>query len=94
MAGSRGAAGETQQRSAVSGGVVNNNMRILGMVPTHIELPICQALSARVKVAIRQLERGDIAGAMEVLKQCDRVLPLTTRQNMRAAEDVLNRVQQ
>jgi hypothetical protein len=68
-----------------------DQLHIWGEPVSPVELPICQAISARIKVALRQIERGDVAGALEVLKQCDRVLPLPTPQNMRAAESVLKR---
>ena len=66
-------------------------LTILGLTPSDVEMPICRALSARVKVALRCLDRGDTTGARRVLEQCDRVLPLPSKQNMRAAEDCVRR---
>lgn len=58
-----------------------------------MEMPVCRALAVRVQVAMDCLDYGDIAGAMAVLRQCRTALPEPDSQHMRAARDVLTRIE-
>ncbi len=53
--------------------------------------PVLQALSARIRFASICLRKGELAKAMAILEQCERVLPFQTRANWRAAKDAANR---
>jgi hypothetical protein len=56
--------------------------------------PILQALSARVRYAAILIRKQDHAGALAVLEQCERVLPLPGKGNWLAAKDVTKRLNQ
>lgn len=48
--------------------------------------PFTKSLSARVRYAAILLRRGDTRGALAVLEQCERCLPLPERINWQAAK--------
>lgn len=53
--------------------------------------PVLQALSARVRFASICLRKGELAKALAILEQCERVLPFPTRSNWLAAKNVASR---
>jgi len=53
--------------------------------------PVLKALSARVRFSAICIRRGDYKKALAVLEQCERVLPLPTKTNWRAAKEAANR---
>jgi hypothetical protein len=53
--------------------------------------PVLKALSARVRLAAIYIRRGENHQALAVLEQCERVLPLPTKNNWRAAKDAARR---
>lgn len=53
--------------------------------------PILKAISARVRLAAICLRKGRTGEAIAILEQCERVLPLPTKINWRAAKDAARR---
>lgn len=57
------------------------------MVKNDINDPLLKALSARVRYSAILLRKGETQQALSVLEQCERCLPLPTKQNWKAAKD-------